>query len=334
MDALLAVDLGATNLRAALARADAVRTASGGDAPARPDLLARVERPTPQGPTGEGVADALGTVAQEACGAAGVDTQDVVSAGVGSIGPVDAAAGAVVDPPNVPVDRVPVVESLAATLDLPASRVAFRNDCVAGVLGERAFGGAPANAVYLTISTGIGAGVCLDGHVLGGWDGNTGEVGHLTVDPEGRMRCGCGQAGHWEAYCSGTNIPRYAERLHDGTETALPLGAPDFDAASVFAHAGTDRLADRVVQRVAHWNAHGVANVVHAYAPLVVRIGGAVALENPEQVVAPVRERLPELVMSNVPEVQLATQGDDAVIQGSLASAMTGGTGNRTQLRR
>jgi glucokinase len=326
MDALLAVDLGATNLRAALARADAVRTASGGDAPARPDLLARVERPTPQGPTGEGVADALGTVAQEACGAAGVDTQDVVSAGVGSIGPVDAAAGAVVDPPNVPVDRVPVVESLAATLDLPASRVAFRNDCVAGVLGERAFGGAPANAVYLTISTGIGAGACVDGTVLSGHRGNAAEMGHVVVDPAGRLDCGCGAAGHWEAYCSGTGVPRLAASLAatEGVETSLTLGGSDgrsLDAATVFAAADGDPLAARTLEEVARLNAIGLAATVHAFAPETVRVGGAVARSNPEAVLAPLRERLPDHLAVEAPAVEAASFGGDAVLFGALAAA-------------
>jgi len=78
----------------------------------------------------------------------------------------------------------------------------------------------------------------------------------------------------------------------------------------------------------------GVANLVHAYAPLVVNVGGAVALKNPERVLDPIRERLPEMVMSNVPELRLTTLGDSVVVRGALASAMTAGTGDRSRMKR
>jgi len=148
------------------------------------------------------------------------------------------------------------------------------------------------------------------------------------------MTCGCGHDGHWEAYCSGNNIPEYARRLHDEDpiETALPLEDPDFSAVDVFAHAGSDTFADHVVEQVTHWNAMGVANIVHAYAPLVVSVGGAVALNNPELVVDPLKERLDEMVMSNIPELKLTDHGDDIVVKGAVASALTDGTGDRSRL--
>src|SRR6056297_845001 len=96
----------------------------------------------------------------------------------------------------------------------------------------------------------------FDGHVLSGWDGNAGEVGHMTIDPHGTMTCGCGHDGHWEAYCSGNNIPHYAQHLHEEhpIDTALPLDAPDFSAADVCTFAGEDEFADLVIDRVCRWN--------------------------------------------------------------------------------
>jgi glucokinase len=158
----------------------------------------------------------------------------------------------------------------------------------------------------------------------------------MVVDPQGHLTCGCGKDGHWEAYCSGNNIPRYARLLHedDPVETALPIDDPGFDAADVFAHAGEDAFADHVIDQVAHWNAMGVANIIHAYAPLVVYVGGAVALHNEELVLDPVRERLDDMVFTNLPEVSLTTLGDDVVVRGALASAMTRGTGDQARMRR
>jgi glucokinase len=170
---------------------------------------------------------------------------------------------------------------------------------------------------------------------LDGWDGNAGEVGHEVVDPRGRLTCGCGHDGHWEAYCSGNGIPNYAHLLaaDDPTvSTAVPLEDPDFSAKDVFDHADTDEFAAHVVDQIATWNAIGVANLVHAFAPIRVSIGGAVALSNEALVVDPIRERVPEMIMANVPEIEATALGDDVVVKGALASALTDGTGDRRLL--
>ncbi|MFB6160470.1 MAG: ROK family protein [Haloferacaceae archaeon] len=314
------VDLGATNVRAVVGDREAT-------------VCGRASRPTPQGPTGVAVTDAVLATVREACDAAGVDPASVAAGGVGAIGPLDLVEGAVEGPANLPdaVERVPLVGPLSTLLD---AEVYLHNDTSAGVVGERFFSDSnPDDMVYLTISSGIGAGVAVDGHVLSGWDGNAGEVGHMTLDPEGRMTCGCGRDGHWEAYCAGRNIPDYARHVHDGEATALALDDAELSAADVFALADEDALAGRVVERVGRWNAIGVANVADAYAPLVVYVGGAVATNNPERVLGPIRKRLPDLVFVNVPDVRLTTLGDDVVVKGALASAMTGGTGDRSHLR-
>ena len=76
----------------------------------------------------------------------------------------------------------------------------------------------------------------------------------------------------------------------------------------------------------------GIANMVHAFAPLVISIGGAVAINNPDQIMDPIRERLDDMVMANIPDIQLTTHGDDVVVRGALASALTGGTGDPTSV--
>jgi glucokinase len=315
------VDLGATNVRA---------VAAGGDG----TILGAADGDTPRSPTGIGVTEAVLGVVREACAEAGIDPESVTAAGIGSIGPLDLAEGAVENPANLPdtIDRIPLVGPLSVLLD--TDQVYLHNDTNAGVIGERFYSERnPDDMVYLTISSGIGAGVCVDGHVLAGWDGNAGEVGHMTVDPQGRLTCGCGHDGHWEGYCSGNHIPRYAEYLHDDdpVETALPMDDPSFSAADVFEHDGSDEFATHVVDQIAHWNAMGVANIVHAYAPLVIYVGGAVALNNPDRTLDPIRDRMADMVMSNVPEIRLTTLGDDVVVKGALASAMTGGTGDASR---
>lgn len=314
------VDLGATNIKAVV----------GDD---RGTVVSRARRRTPQGPDGDAVAEAMVTAVSTALSDAGIDRDEVVGCGIGSIGPLDTAAGEVGPSANLAasIERVPLVAPLTDLLDVEVTLV---NDADAGVIGERFYADrTPDDMAYLTISSGIGAGVAVDGHVLSGWDGNTAEVGHDTVEIGG-LECGCGVAGHWEAYCSGNNIPRHARYVHETEEVPTDLPLEDIDARDVFAAAGSDPLADRVLERVRQFNAAGVADLVHAYAPLVVYVGGAVARNNPEQVVEPLREQLPDLVMANVPEVRLTSLGDEAVVRGALAAALTAGTGDRPTPRR
>lgn len=393
MEYYVGVDLGATNVRAVVGTdaASAVETS----------VVGQAHGTTPNGPTGEAVTAAILDVVRDACDEAGVAPAQVEAAAVGSIGPLDLEAGAVIDPVNLGpgVTRIPLRDPLADLLE--TANVAVLNDTSAGAVGECAAGpDAPDDLVYLTISTGIGAGACVDGRVLAGANGNAGEVGHTTVDPHGDLTCGCGAPGHWEAYCSGDSIPRYARMLHEGratcdptkfdvgeadedadragesddraradgdrvgagvavgveenaaaadgrtagsgadstlidgdlsgVETSLPLDSPDFSAVDVFAHADTDDFAAAVIQRIGAWNAIGVANLVHAFAPSRVVVGGAVACNNPKRVLEPIRRRLPMHSCIPVPEVSLTRLGDDVVVLGALAWAQQRGSGRRS----
>jgi glucokinase len=309
MATYVGVDFGATSVRAAV-----------GDRTGRVDGRARTD--TPSAPTSDAVVSAVRDTVRSACTEAGVRPETVAAAGIGAAGPLDPEAGAV-RPTNLDVESVPLVGPLSRLLE--TERVRLHNDATAGVIGERAVADAPADTVYLTVSTGIGAGVAVDGHVCSGWDGNAAEVGHFVLDPGG-LPCGCGATGCWEAYCSGRNVPTYARHLHDGEATVLPMDET-LDAEAVFDAAPDDEFAARVVEQVGRWNARGVATLVHAYAPRLVSVGGAVALGNPDAVLAPIRARLPDLVTTNVPTVRATTLGDDAVLRGALASAVEGEPG-------
>lgn len=307
------IDLGATNVRALVADETG-------------DVAGRDRRPTPQGPTGDAIAGAVVETFAAACAEAGVATDALAGVGIGSMGPLDRAAGAVDDPPNLTVEvgRIPLVDPVADAAD--GAPVSLWNDAVAGVHGERRFAEGGDDLVYLTVSSGIGAGVAIDGVVPTGWNGNVAEVGHFVVDPSGARTCGCGGVGHWEAYCAGANVPDFARDVAAelDVETSLALDSPDFAAVDVFAAAGDDPLADAVIERMGRYHAVGVANLVHAFAPRRVVVGGAVATNNPEAVLGPVRERLPGLLATDVPELTITELGDDAVALGALAGVLPG----------
>lgn len=312
MTAYLGVDLGASTIRVL------VGDAEGG-------TVGRYRTPTPQGGDGEAVVDAVLAAIRAACAEADRDPTEVVAAGIGTVGPLDPAAGAVVDPVNLPaVERIELVAPVAGLLD---ADVRLHNDATAAAIGERyAAPDDPANLVYLTLSTGIGAGVIADGRVLRGHRGNAGEVGHVALDPDAAVECACGGVGHWEALCSGANLSAHARAIADeGVPTDLDLD--ESDPADLLSAVGEDPLATELAERVGSWNALGVATLVQAYAPARIVIGGAVARNHTGTILDPIREELPAYCLEPPPPVDLTTLGDEATVRGALASALTGGDG-------
>ena len=312
MTRYLGIDLGATTTSAVVGDADG-------------EVLARQERPTPE-TSGEAVAAAVGDLVDAVCATAGVATGDVVAAAVAAIGPLDRAAGVSRDPPNLPVTRVPVVEPLEARLE---ADVSCYNDATAAAVGECFYRqGNLADLVYVTVSTGIGAGAIVDGRPLLGATGNAVEAGHFQFDPAGPATCGCGGVGHWEGYAGGRNLPAYARYLaaETGIETGLDLEAVDAETL----YGADDPLAAAVRERAAARHAQGFATLIHAFDPALLAVGGAVAVENPGAVVDAARSELPTLATGSPPPIEVTTMGRDAGVMGALACARTGGTGRRS----
>ena len=305
----LAVDIGATN----------IRVASGDHSGLRSRLSEGTDREN--GPLG--VSAQIVRLAREL----GMDS--VESVGVGSIGPIDIASGSIGDSPNLPFRDVPVTEPLREELHAPVSLV---NDCAAGVLGERHFGAGRGleNLVYVTLSTGLGGGAIVDGHLLIGKDGNAVEVGHITIDPGSPLICGCGSPGHWEAHSSGSNIPNFVRHSlldEDGGSLLYELAGGDLEtlnAETLFsaAEAG-DAAALRVVEELGKVNAVGFANVVNAYDPELVTIGGSIALNNPERILEPILENIGRHLLNRMPRIMITPLGEDVVLYGALSRAIS-----------
>ncbi|HXW95084.1 MAG TPA: ROK family protein [Nitrososphaerales archaeon] len=245
-----------------------------------------------------------------------------------SPGPLDVKRGLITHTANLPYRDVPVIAFLKESLGFEAYLV---NDANAAALGEkeRGAGKGRSNIFYLTISTGIGGGAIVDGRLLLGKEGNAAEVGHITIDSLGRLTCGCGKRGHWEAYCSGTGIPALARLTWEELEKSgrapssggkLRVGMESVNAADVFREAERgDSFALHVVNEVGRLNAIGVANITDAYDPELVTIGGGVALNNPERVLSPIRKMAGDYAINRVPEVRITPLGDNAGLLGALS---------------
>ncbi len=149
-------------------------------------------------------------LAKELVKGQGMEMSDIKACGICAPGPLDMVGGRIMKSPNMVWDNVPIRDDLAKGLGVP---VVMENDANAGVLAEYFFGSAKGktDAIYLTMSTGVGGGVIANGKLLTGCTGIGTELGHLVLDVNGPL-CGCGQQGCFEAYCGGRAV---ALRLQD-----------------------------------------------------------------------------------------------------------------------
>jgi len=251
---------------------------------------------------------ALGRQAVERAGA------DVTAVGIGCGGPLDSAAGVLIAPLHLPGwTNIPIVDMASTEFGL---RAVLDNDATAAAAGEHRFGAGrgTSNMVYLTVSTGVGGGVILDGRVFRGRTGNGGELGHVTVDWRGRPCKGCGRRGCLEAYASGTSIAERAREAGLDVETASDVAAA--------ARSG-DVVAKRVWDETCEALASGVTSLANVFEPERVVIGGGVSREG-EQLLGPVRQRVLAEVIGPVTrslEIVSAELGDTVGVVGAAAVA-------------
>ncbi|MFP3985863.1 MAG: ROK family protein [Candidatus Bathyarchaeia archaeon] len=314
----IGVDLGGTWLRIALFRAEG-------------NIVGKIQR---QVNTSSEYAISRQIIAliRSLCDRNAVGFRSLQGVGIVSAGPLDVKRGVLVSPVNLPFREVPLRVPVAEELGVPVCLV---NDCSGAVLGEWRFGVGKGldNLVYVAIGTGIGGGAIVDGHLLLGKDGNAVEIGHFTIDYEGRLKCGCGRSGHWEAYCSGRNMPNFVRmRLEEVGEEEVKesllfksvrgdlscLSSEDlFNAAK-----SGDKLSVRLVEEIGILNAVGFANIVDAYDPSLVTVGGSVALRNQDLVLPPIERHVEECALNRVPEIRVTPLGEDAGIYGAAAAVL------------
>jgi len=310
---VVGIDLGATNLRAALGdlehgivRVVKERTTSSGSSE---DLLNQL-------------IEIVKRVASEKLG-------EIEAIGIGSIGPLDVKRGVLVRSANARFRNVPIVERLSREFKIP---VYMLNDCTTAALGEKVFGAAKklSNFVYVGIGTGIGGGVFVDGRLLLGKDGNAAEIGHMTIDLGDGLPCGCGGRGHWEAYCSGSGIPSFvkswiiSKRLEDLKNPLVDMAMRgEMTSKHLFDYAKAgDELALEIVEEIGRINAICFANLTNLFDPELITVGGSIALKNPDLILDPIKKYVGRYVINRLPEIRLTPLGEDIVLYGAIALAL------------
>jgi glucokinase len=273
---------------------------------------------------GDGVAR-LFDLARRAVEESGLEWGQIDALGIGCGGPLDDERGVLIAPPHLPGwTDVPLTELAEQEFD---RRAVLANDATAAAAGEHRFGAGRGLdiVVYLTISTGVGGGAVVHGRLYRGATGNGAELGHVTVDCNGRRCPGCGRAGCLEAYVSGTSIAARAREAlagSDGTSTLAAIG--DVAAADVAAAARDgDALALAVWDATTAMLACGVVSIVNVFEPDVVIVGGGVSRAG-EQLLAPVREAVRTAAMSpagRAARIVASPLGDRVGVVGAAAIA-------------
>lgn len=308
----LAIDLGGTKIAAAVVREDGA-------------IIAHATRPTDAQKGGDWVLNRVKEAVLEALDASRLHPERLAGVGMGTPGIVDAQRGVMLsDAVNIPDWQG---RDLKAELERVLSVPAFvDNDANAAALGELIFGAGKGvnHLVYVTLGTGVGGGVIVNGELIRGATFAAGEIGHIPVDPNG-PRCGCGSYGCVEAFASGPAIAtRAREYVRQGVTTKLQtMASPDEITAEHVASAAQqgDPLACFVLAEAGKYLGIALAGIVNLLNPERIIIGGGVAQAG-DLLLEPVRweiRRRALLTAVDVVQVVPAALGTDAGILGAAA---------------
>jgi glucokinase len=270
VDRYVGIDLGGTNIKTGLLTAEG-------------KVIDRESRHTESEGGIQHVVEQMADAVRTLCRRHEVSLEQVRGVGIGAPGPLDVARGLIVVAPNFPASwrNVPIRDTLRQALGgIP---VALENDANVAAYGEYCMGaGRGLNSlVMLTLGTGIGCGIVLDGKMLRGATDTAGEFGHVTIEVDGRL-CGCGRRGCLEAYCSATaTVKRFREALVQGRTSRLidaGMSEEDVTCRDIFDAAKGDALAAEIVDQTIRYLAIGCNIVVNVLDPdIIVLAGGMIA---------------------------------------------------------
>ncbi|MBN1936411.1 MAG: ROK family protein [Anaerolineae bacterium] len=312
----LGIDLGGTKIGTGLVnRAGVVR--------------AEDYRPTEVLQGQEAVIERMIKAAREVIAHSGMLREQVEAVGIGAPGPMNIPEGVLIEPPNLPGWRdVPIRKIIQDALGIPTY---LENDANAAGIGEYLYGAGRGtrHMIYVTVSTGIGGGLILDGKIYHGTVGGAGEIGHTTILPHG-PHCGCGNRGCLEAMASGTAIAREGQDLVDrGVPTLLAQIVRDRPYAVtakdvVEAMNQGDGYARDIIEQAMNYLGIGMASLVNLFNPQMIVIGGGLTNIG-DLLLEPVKRGIDLHAFPSAGQyiqIRLAELGDQVGIVGAAGAAM------------
>lgn len=311
----IGIDLGGTNIAAGIVNESF-------------EIICKTSIPTgAERPAAEIAAD-MAAICHTVCEKAGIDPSEIASVGIASPGIANHDDGIIEYCCNIPSFRKFAICD-AVKAGFPAPCVFVENDANAAAWGEVVAGSAKGtkDSIMITLGTGVGGGIIIDGKVVSGFNYAGAELGHIVIEVDG-VQCGCGRKGCWEAYSSATALIRMTkEKLEEceaaGRKTVMTdmvaaagkvSGRTAFDAKRAGDEAGAE-----VVAKYVHYLAQGISNIINIFQPEVLSIGGGVSGEGDyllDMLVPLVRAEVYGQGIVNDTDIRIASLGNDAGIIG------------------
>lgn len=312
----IGVDLGGTNIAIGLVNEN-YEIVKKGSVPTKPERGA------------DAIVEDMAALSRKLVEEMGITMDDVVSAGVATPGTANNETGVVEYANNIPFLRYPLADKLSALLD--GKPVYIENDANAAAKAEAMAGVAKGEpfSVMITLGTGLGGGIIINGKVYSGFNFAGAELGHIVIEKGGRQ-CSCGRKGCWEAYSSATGLvnitkDRIVDARNAGRKTSMEeMIGGDLDKVSArtafTAMKAGDEVAAEVVDEYISYLATGIVNIINIFQPNVLSIGGGVCNEG-EYLTKPLLEKVWSETYSRegTPQtkIMIAKLGNDAGIIGA-----------------
>ncbi|MCL2630558.1 MAG: ROK family protein [Firmicutes bacterium] len=211
---------------------------------------------------------------------AGLSLKDIQAVGMGIPGTIDSENGVIVYSNNISFKKVPVIKEFKKHIKLP---VFIGNDANCAALGEVVFGSAKGlkDIVFITLGTGVGSGIILNGKIFAGKGGSGAEAGHMVII-SGGDKCTCGRKGCWEAYASASALIKLTERMakKEPLSRVAQIIKADGKASGETAFKASkegDKLGQKIVAKYAKYVSDGIVNLVNIFRPDAVLVGGGIS---------------------------------------------------------
>lgn len=302
------IDLGGTNIVAGVVNE-------------KYEIISKAKTPTNRPRSCEAICEDMARVALEAVALAGLTVDDIESVGVGAPGTVNSDTGVIEYSNNLDFYDAPVARLIHKVIDKP---VYCENDANAAAYGEFVAGSAKGanNAVCITLGTGVGGGIIIDGKIYSGFNFAGAELGHMVVEVDG-PKCTCGRCGCFEVYSSATGLIRMTKESMDANPDSKMhemMGDHVSGRLAFNAMRAGDEAAKGVVDKYIKYLAAGIANTINIFQPEVLCIGGGVCNEG-DALLVPLKEAVNREIYTRRggknTEIVIASLGNDAGIIGA-----------------
>lgn len=312
----IGIDLGGTNLKGGLCDSEG-------------NIVKKLSIPTDRSGASDRIVDDMAKLCNMLIDTSGINKEDIEYVGIAAPGTADIEKGQMVYCNNLPFLRYPIVEEFKKRFG--NCGVYIENDANAAALGEAMCGGAKGcpNMVLITLGTGVGSGIIIDGKIYSGFNYSGAELGHIVITLGGRP-CTCGRRGCWEAYSSATALINFTKSAMEKHKDSLmweqcggDLSKVDGQTAFRCADKG-DKHAKAVVRKYIKSLACGIINIINIFQPQVLCIGGGISNEG-DNLFVPLMKVVEKEQYSRFcdkkTEIRMAKLGNDA---GIIGAAMLG----------